>query len=123
MRYYESIIVLDPESPAEDREQVSQKIQTVVEDLQGEIVSVDDWGKRKLAYAVKNKRYGYMMRTLLKAPVIAVGELERLYRHSEPVIKHMTVILTDKDLANKELLDKVPVALDAPDTGRRRRLG
>jgi small subunit ribosomal protein S6 len=121
LRTYESIIIFHPEASEESRREVQDKVRGAIERGGGEVQAMDDWGKRKLAYAVHKNRYGQMVRFQLQGQSSIVGELDLVFRHAEQVIKYMTVLLTEKFLKRKAADALLPVALETPDNGRRGR--
>ena len=105
MRTYESIVIFHPESAEEARKEVQDKLRGVVEKLGGEVQTVDDWGRRKLAYPVRKHRYGQMTRVQLHADPKVVHELDLVFRHSESVIKYMTALMSERLLNQKPVVE------------------
>ena len=50
MRKYETIFILDPDLEEEQVQPALEKIKGIITQANGEILKVEDWGKRKLAY-------------------------------------------------------------------------
>ena len=59
MRKYETIFILDPDLEEEQAQSVIEKVKGIITQTNGEILKVEDWGKRKLAYEVKKKPKGH----------------------------------------------------------------
>ena len=72
---------------------VVEKIKGIITQTQGEIIKVEDWGKRKLAYNVKKKAQGHYYPHLLLGSPVLVSELERNFRVMDAVIKFQSVRL------------------------------
>ena len=53
MRKYEAIFILDPDLEEEQAQSAIEKVKGIITQTNGEILKVEDWGKRKLAYDVK----------------------------------------------------------------------
>jgi small subunit ribosomal protein S6 len=123
LRTYESIVVFHPEAAEEARKEVLDKVRGVIERLTGQVQTVDDWGKRKLAYPVRKHRYGQMVRLQLEADPKVVAEMDQIYRHAEPVIKYMTVHLTPAllNLKPAESSNSSAAAQETAEDGRRKR--
>ncbi|NWG01439.1 MAG: 30S ribosomal protein S6 [Syntrophaceae bacterium] len=96
MKKYETIFILDPDLEEEPSQSVVEKIKGIITQNQGEIVKVEDWGKRKLAYEVKKKSKGhyFLIHFLGSAPLLS--ELERNFRVMDAVIKYQSVRLDDR---------------------------
>lgn len=123
MRTYESIVVFHPEASEDARKDVQDKIRAIVGRLGGQVQTVDDWGKRKLAYPVRKQRYGQVARVQMESAPTVVAELDQVFRHAEPVIKYMTTVMPDRLLKQKAAEDPAlsPAALDSAEDGRRKR--
>lgn len=95
MRNYETVFIMDP-SLADDRvtEEIT-KARSILESASSEIISVQKWGKRKLAYEIKKRREGIYAVIKFRGDGASVAELERNFRLSEPVIRFMTVVDTN----------------------------
>lgn len=94
-REYETIFILRADASEEERKRVFDRIDKVMESLDGHILQRDDWGKRKLSYRMKKHAYGvyYYYRYLGFGDLVT--ELERNFRLLEPVLKFLTVKLGD----------------------------
>jgi small subunit ribosomal protein S6 len=92
VRRYETILITDPELPDEDVAGLMGNFSSTITDREGEVLKTEDWGKKKLAYAVQKRREGrYMRLEYTCADATLPHELERRLRMSEPVIKFLTV--------------------------------
>jgi small subunit ribosomal protein S6 len=99
MRRYETFIIIDPDLSEEQRLPVLERVKEIMAQLSGFPIRVDDWGSRKLSYAVKKKERGYYVRFDFCGTGPLVDEMERFFRIDERVLKHMSVLLdTHPDL-------------------------
>ena len=57
----------------------------------GEVVRVDNWGLKNLAYRIKKNRKGHYVVLNISAPEKSIAEFERLMRVNEDIIRYMTV--------------------------------
>ena len=92
MKIYETTIIFDPgleEARINDEvERVSQSIGQVG----GEVIEVQRWGKRKLAYNIRKRRDGTYIHIKYKSPPELIGEMDRRFRLNEGVLRHLTVL-------------------------------
>jgi small subunit ribosomal protein S6 len=93
MRRYETFIIIDPDLSEEQRLPVLERVKEIMAQLSGFLIRVDDWGSRKLSYAVKKKERGYYVRFDFCGTGQLVNEMERFFRIDERVLKHMSVLL------------------------------
>ena len=90
-REYETIFIVSPEADSEQIRQINDRIRKVVEEDDGKLLRVENWGKRKLAYEIKTFSRGiYLYWRYLSNPHL-VGEVERNLRLLDPVIRYLTV--------------------------------
>ncbi|HEX7520131.1 MAG TPA: 30S ribosomal protein S6, partial [Candidatus Deferrimicrobium sp.] len=52
---YETAILFDPELPEDARKEFLVKLSGIVASFKGEVLKIDDWGNRKLAYPIKKR--------------------------------------------------------------------
>ncbi|MFB3909372.1 MAG: 30S ribosomal protein S6 [Candidatus Eisenbacteria bacterium] len=92
LREYETVFVLHPSL---EEAKVEEEIEGVRQTLVGnssEIVDIERWGRRKLAYEVQKVGEGIYTLIRFRAEPVAVAELERRYRLRETVLRHLTVL-------------------------------
>lgn len=93
LREYETIYILRPDTINDKVADVNGRVKTIIEERGGQILNVDNWGKRKLAYEIKKERKGiYLFWKYLGTPEI-VAEFERNMRLLDPVMRYMTIKL------------------------------
>lgn len=95
MRRYETIVILDPDVGDEQREPVFDRIRELIPQQNGILVKIDNWGTRKLAYAIKKKVRGFYSRIDYCGSGPLVDEMERFFRIDDRVLKFMTVLLDE----------------------------
>jgi len=93
MRRYECVVIIDPDISADDRDAVKARIQEIITQNGGEVLQVEDWGVKKLAYLIRKKAKGaYILFDYCgMGPVVA--EVERFCRISDKCLKYMTVVI------------------------------
>jgi len=97
MRRYESVIILDPELSDDDVRNITERYTQIIKDRHGEVIKIEDWGSRKLAYLVKKKERGrYVLLDYVGLPDV-LGELERQFKIADEVMKYLSV-KTDDDV-------------------------
>lgn len=94
MNKYESVIILSANAPEEATVAFGEKMKELIS-ANGELTSVEEWGKKTLAYEVKKQTEGYYILFTFDANPEFIAEFERILRLDEIVLKHM-VIRKDK---------------------------
>lgn len=93
MRTYETIFIVHPDVAGDDLTATVEKFTKVLTDQGAEILKVDNWGTKTLAYTVKKQAKGTYILVIFDAPSTAIAEFERRMRIDEKVIKFQTVVL------------------------------
>jgi small subunit ribosomal protein S6 len=97
---YETIYVLRSDVDAETAEKVQARVADAVDREQGKLVKVEAWGRRRLAYPIGKARRGVYVYLKYVGGGGLVAEVERNLKLQEPVMKYMTVLVSDEvDLA------------------------
>ncbi len=87
MHDYELMVILDPET---DERTVNSSLDSFLEVVRkdgGEVVKLDVWGKRRLAYEIKKKTEGIYAVVNFSASPSATAELDRQLKLSELVMR------------------------------------
>ena len=91
MRKYETIFILDCEIEEAARKALIEKVTGEITGAGGTIETLDEWGKKKLAYAIKFKKEGYYVFVEFEADAETPMALERIYRITEDILKGLIV--------------------------------
>jgi small subunit ribosomal protein S6 len=91
MRNYEAMYILKPELEEEAINTNVARFEDVVKTNGGEVVKTDRWGKRRLAHEVKGYLEGFYVLMFIKAPNNVSQELERIFKISDVVIRHLVI--------------------------------
>ena len=93
MRTYESIFIVHPEVVGDDQTAIIDKYKKVLTDQGAEIIKVDNWGVKTLAYPVKKQTKGCYVLVIFEADATVITEYERRMRIDDKVIKFQTIHL------------------------------
>jgi small subunit ribosomal protein S6 len=93
MRTYESIFIVHPEVVGDDQTAIIDKYKTILSDQGADVLKVENWGVRNLAYQVKKQSKGCYVLVIFDAEPAVIAEFERRMRIDEMVIKFQTVLL------------------------------
>lgn len=95
MRKYESLFILRPNLEEENRKAIIEKFTSIIAE-DGEIVKVDEWGNRKLAYEIDKLKEGYYVLVNFKASPELPKELERNFGITEEIIRYVVINREEK---------------------------
>lgn len=95
---YETLIALNPNLEKEALMSLLDGFKESLARRSGTVIAEKDLGKKKFAYPVKKFTTGYYHLLYFTAPATAVGEMETNFKHSEEVLKFLTLRLSEKEL-------------------------
>lgn len=90
MNNYEVMFVIDPTLDDEKKEAAVERVKEVISS-EGEVVNVDVWGLRKLAYPIQKQNDGYYAVIEFKAEPTLPQELDRRLKISDDFIRHIII--------------------------------
>lgn len=105
VKRYEMIYIVNPNLDAESLSEVVTKFSDLVKKLKGYIIKINEWGKKKLAYEVKQFDKGYYIMFDFCGLPEMVKEVERNLKLDDRVLKYLTV-KTDENLEPEDLVSK-----------------
>ena len=99
MNHYETVFILNPVLSEEQIKETVKKFEDILISKGAKMISKENWGLKKLAYAIQNKKSGFYH--LLKYTVTgeAINELELAFRREERVMRYLTVALDKHAIA------------------------
>ena len=90
MNNYESVIIVNPNLEEESIKNLIKKFSDLI-NTDGKVASVEETGKRKLAYEIRKYTEGFYIVIKFEAKPELIAELERNYRITDEVIKFLVV--------------------------------
>lgn len=92
MRKYEVVFVADPRLSEDEVVELRETVEEIIRSGGGEITRTESWGKRKLAYPIKNFNEGrYVLLEVETNSDNPFPELGRRMQQSEKVLRYLTV--------------------------------
>jgi small subunit ribosomal protein S6 len=88
-RDYELGFILNPEVSEEQTGAILERIEKIVKNYDGQVVKVNQWGRRRLAYPIEHHRDGYYVFIDMILTPETVLELDRTLKVSEEVMRHL----------------------------------
>ena len=87
---YETIFVVDTSIGEESVAGVVEKFKSMIE-KEGTDVTVEDWGKRRLAYPIEDRTEGYYTLINFTAEPEFIKELDRIYNITDDILRTITI--------------------------------
>ncbi|PQJ14830.1 30S ribosomal protein S6 [Aureicoccus marinus] len=93
MNHYETVFILNPVLSDQQIEETVKKFEDYLKKNGGKMVSKENWGLKKLAYPIQNKKSGFYHLFEFTAPGEAIGGYELEFRRDERIMRFLTVKL------------------------------
>ena len=92
---YETLFVISAEKSEEETTALVDKFKALIES-NGTIESVDEWGRRRLAYPINDVAEGYYVLVNYAAKADFPAELERVFGITDGILRNMTIKKDEK---------------------------
>ncbi len=103
MNEYELTVLIHPDLEA-DLDKAMDKVRALVTDNGGEITKEDNWGKKRLAYAIKREDFAVYVYLEVKLPATAPLKISNVLNITDEVLRYLLVKVDDK--AKQALLEQ-----------------
>ena len=104
-RVYESAVLINAALDDEAIKNLIAKVKETITSNDGELLEVEDWGRKRLAYQVKKSKIGYYSIFRFNSSPDLIPKLERYYQLDEAILRYITVTLS-KDALDQIEIDK-----------------
>ena len=88
-RDYELGFILNPEVSEEQTRTILDRVEQVATSHGGQVVRVNQWGRRRLGYPIEHHRDGFYIFVDMILTPETVTELDRTLKVSEEVLRHL----------------------------------
>jgi small subunit ribosomal protein S6 len=92
MQKYESMVVISTKQDEEAIKGLVEKFSNLIA-ANGTLVSVDEWGKKKLAYMINKETEGYYVLFTFECEAAFPAELGRVFKITEGLLRTMIIAL------------------------------
>ncbi len=96
MRLYETAFLIAPNLAEDETEQLIQQMAEIVTEKKGEMVDIDKWGKRKMAYQIRKFDAATYVFFHYQGEADIPAELERRFKQTDAILRYMTVRMEEE---------------------------
>ena len=107
---YETLFIVDAQQGDDGIKALVEKFTGLIAE-NGTVESVDEWGKRKLAYPINDLTEGYYVLVNFKSAPTLPLELERVFGITDGILRNIVIKHDEKKLAKKAA---APAVTEAP---------
>jgi len=95
VKEYELTVLIHPDLEA-DLDTPLNKIKGIIKDAGGEIISEDNWGKKKLAYKINREDFAVYVYMDVKLPAEAPLKISNTLNITDEVLRYLLVTVDEK---------------------------
>jgi small subunit ribosomal protein S6 len=110
-REYELIYIARPDLTDEELATIFNRTEKIITERDGHMLSVDEWGKKKLAYEIKKYAKGHFMYLLFLGDAAIVDEIERTLKIDDGLLRFLTVKVGDRVAVEQRIVEAKEAAL------------
>lgn len=113
LNYYETLFVVSPALSEEETKSVIEKFTALIAE-NGTVLSVNEWGKRRLAYPIEKLNEGYYVVVNFQSEGNFPAELERLFGINDSIIRSIVIRLENAPAVKVEETNDAAETAEAP---------
>lgn len=102
MRSYEIMLAINPQLEDKELDSLLDKLKKLITDAKGEITKTNKWGKRKLAFEIKDFIEAIYVVLNFNVDEKIIAELERVIKLEERVIRYLLTLQYKEKIQNKD---------------------
>ena len=91
MNKYELAVVVNAKIEDDARTATIEKVKELIARFGGNVIDVDEWGKKRLAYEIQKMKEGYYYFIHFEAEATVPGEVEQRIRIMDNVLRYLCV--------------------------------
>ncbi|AFL85665.1 ribosomal protein S6 [Belliella baltica DSM 15883] len=99
---YETVFILTPVLSDVQMKDTVDKFVNLLKEQGAEIVNVENWGLKKMAYAIQKKSTGFYVLIEFKAEPTLIKKFELEIRRDEKILRFLTTVFDKHSLAYAE---------------------
>lgn len=97
MRHYEVVFLVHPDQ-SEQVPAMIERYRSIVEQAEGKIHRLEDWGRRQLAYTINKVHKAHYILMNIECNQTALDELENAFYYNDAVLRKMVIARNEADI-------------------------
>ncbi|MCD7096846.1 30S ribosomal protein S6 [Stenotrophomonas sp. MMGLT7] len=119
-RHYEIVFLVHPDQ-SEQVPAMIERYKALVENGNGKIHRLEDWGRRQLAYPIQNLVKAHYVLLNIEVDQAVLSELVESFRFNDAVLRHLVIKRDGPDTEQSFIMKSKDEKSDKPERGERRR--
>jgi len=92
MRKYELMLAINPQFEEEELASLIEKVKKIISKEKGEVTNINKWGKRRLAYEIKDFTEAIYVVMKFNIDELSISEFERVLKLEEKIIRYLLTL-------------------------------
>jgi small subunit ribosomal protein S6 len=101
-RQYELVYILPPDTTEQQAGEIHTQVEQIVSRMNGQIEKTENWGRRRLAYAIGHQKEGVYVLEVINGSGELMKELDRRLKVMDQVVRHLVVRVDEE----KKVVDR-----------------
>lgn len=114
-KLYECTLIIDGGLQDEAIASAMEMVREVISGKGGNIRSVLELGRRKMAYPINKKSIGYYAHIEFTAATSVIAEIEKVLRYEDDLLRYLIVRLSSALLEMRKRVEKYSVVIGSPE--------
>ena len=119
-RHYEIVFLVHPDQ-SEQVPAMIERYKSLVENGNGTIHRLEDWGRRQLAYPIQNLVKAHYVMLNIEVDQAVLSELVESFRFNDAVLRNLVIVRPGADTEQSLIMKSKDEKGDKPERGERRR--
>ena len=119
-RHYEVVFLVHPDQ-SEQVPAMIERYKALVENGNGTIHRLEDWGRRQLAYPIQNLVKAHYVMLNIECDQAVLSELVESFRFNDAVLRNLVIKRDEADTEQSLIMKNKDEKGDKPERGERRR--
>ena len=117
MNFYETMYVIHPALQAGRLDDIVNTVNIKIKSLNGEKLYFENWGKKKLSYAIDKQKYGTYILMQFSMKGEGIKELMDEFEHNSNVLRYLINRIEKEDIFEQK--EEIPNAEESLDTEKK----
>ena len=102
MNYYETLYIIHPALESGRMKDIILSLEESLKKLDGKTLSIDLWGKKRLAYLIDKQKYGTYVLLQFTGEGDCVSNFGLELEHNPNILSYLTTLIEENDVAKQE---------------------
>ncbi len=98
MRSYETTYIIDGTLEQNNIDELVKRVTELIAKSGGKVIEEKQWGKRRLAYEINKRQYGYYVILNHESPPAVIADIEKFFKLNQNILRFLTILLTPQVL-------------------------